>query len=215
MKPGMKAEIVLIFSKGKCFTVTLKTFPATGASFSFDSDRKCHWQFHQNDSACPGTDCIWRRKGIKQGSPGLSVTVGVDERWCLCVNILLSASMCMDYLLLSLIFKIVSSSLNRNRWCGLSAGKDKKYSLQTSYLIAEIIVIPLWVAVTGFSTRWLLLYPAGIFTLMSIAWTCMEYSDHDFCFVRLRGSCWRIHDPFSFHDGVYLLQGKSWGWLLR
>ncbi len=32
----------------------------------------------------------------------------------------------------------------------------------------------------------------------------MEYSDHDFvsCFT---GSGWRIHDRFSFHDGVYLL----------
>ncbi len=38
----------------------------------------------------------------------------------------------------------------------------------------------------------------------------MEYSDHDFvsCFT---GSGWRIHDPFSFHDGVYLLPGKELG----
>lgn len=89
--------------------------------------------------------------------------------------------------------------------------------LQTSYLIAEIIVIPLsgWLS-RGIFLVGFLLYPREyLLLLMSIAWTCMEYSDHDFVSALYR-SGWRIHDPFSFHDGVYLLRGKeSWGWLLR
>ena len=112
------------------------------------------------------------------------------------------ASMCIGLFIAQLDIQIVSSSLNEIGG-GLSAGKDEMAWLQTSYLIAEIIVIPLsgWLS-RVFSTRWLFTLSAGIFTLMSIAcglaWNIFS------CFT---GSCWRIHDPFSFHDGVYLLPG--------
>ncbi len=69
------------------------------------------------------------------------------------------ASMCMGLFIAQLDIQIVSSSLNEIGG-GLSAGKDEMARLQTSYLIAEIIVIPLsgWLS-RVFSTRWLLLYP--------------------------------------------------------
>ncbi|EMQ5390487.1 MFS transporter, partial [Shigella flexneri] len=79
------------------------------------------------------------------------------------------ASMCMGLFIAQLDIQIVSSSLNEIGG-GLSAGKDEMAWLQTSYLIAEIIVIPLsgWLS-RVFSTRWLFTLSAGIFTLMSIA----------------------------------------------
>ncbi len=73
MKPGMKAEIRADILKGKCFTVTLKAFPQRQEPVSLDSDRKCHWQFHQNCSACPGRIAFDDAKELKQLlRPGLS-----------------------------------------------------------------------------------------------------------------------------------------------
>lgn len=78
------------------------------------------------------------------------------------------ASMCIGLFIAQLDIQIVSSSLNEIGG-GLSAGKDEMAD-QTSYLIAEIIVIPLsgWLS-RVFSTCWLFTLSAGIFTLMSIA----------------------------------------------
>ncbi len=71
------------------------------------------------------------------------------------------ASMCMGLFIAQLDIQIVSSSLNEIGG-GLSAGKDEMAWLQTSYLIAEIIVIPLsgWLS-RVFSTRWLFTLSAG------------------------------------------------------
>lgn len=65
--------------------------------------------------------------------------------------------------------QIVASSLSEIR-AGLSASQDEISWIQTSYLIAEVVVIPL----TGFlqrllSTRILFVLAAGGFTLMSVA----------------------------------------------
>ncbi|MBW6101516.1 HlyD family secretion protein [Escherichia coli] len=59
MKPGMKAEIRADILKGEVFHGHIESLsPSDRSQFQLDSDRKCHWQFHQNCSACPGTDCI-------------------------------------------------------------------------------------------------------------------------------------------------------------
>lgn len=117
------------------------------------------------------------------------------------------ASMCIGLFIAQLDIQIVSSSLNEIGG-GLSAGKDEMAWLQTSYLIAEIIVIPLsgWLS-RVFSTCWLFTLSAGIFTLMSIACGLAWNIQIMIFFSCFTGSCWRIHDPFSFHDGVYLLPG--------
>jgi DHA2 family multidrug resistance protein len=64
--------------------------------------------------------------------------------------------------------QIVSASL-RDIGGGLSAGNDETTWVQTSYLIAEIIVIPLsgWLTRT-MSTRWLFAFSAAGFTLTSL-----------------------------------------------
>src|SRR5579864_2220910 len=65
------------------------------------------------------------------------------------------AVMCVGLFIALLDIQIVSASL-KEIGGGLSAGPDEVAWVQTSYLIAEIIVIPLsaWLA-SVFSTRWL------------------------------------------------------------
>lgn len=78
------------------------------------------------------------------------------------------ATMCMGMFIALLDIQIVSASL-RDIGGGLSAGTDETAWVQTSYLIAEIIVIPLsgWLS-RVFSTRWLFCASAVGFTLASL-----------------------------------------------
>jgi DHA2 family multidrug resistance protein len=84
------------------------------------------------------------------------------------------ASMCVGMFIALLDIQIVSASL-RDIGGGLSAGADETAWVQTSYLIAEIVVIPLsgWLS-RVFSTRWLFAGSAIGFTIASmlcgIAW---------------------------------------------
>jgi DHA2 family multidrug resistance protein len=77
-------------------------------------------------------------------------------------------SMCVGFFIALLDIQIVSASL-RDIGGGLSAGTDETAWVQTSYLIAEIIVIPLsgWLT-RVFSTRWLFAASAAGFTLTSL-----------------------------------------------
>jgi DHA2 family multidrug resistance protein len=78
------------------------------------------------------------------------------------------ASMCVGMFIALLDIQIVSASL-RDIGGGLSAGTDETAWVQTSYLIAEIVVIPMsgWLAGV-FSTRWLFAVSAAGFTLTSM-----------------------------------------------
>jgi DHA2 family multidrug resistance protein len=84
------------------------------------------------------------------------------------------AIMCVGMFVALLDIQIVASSLQEIGG-GLSAAQDEISWVQTSYLIAEIIVIPLsgWLT-RVFSTRWLFVASAAGFTLASmlcgIAW---------------------------------------------
>ncbi|MDF3838887.1 DHA2 family efflux MFS transporter permease subunit [Cupriavidus basilensis] len=89
-------------------------------------------------------------------------------------KVLAFATMCVGMFIALLDIQIVSASL-RDIGGGLSAGADETVWVQTSYLIAEIIVIPLsgWLS-RVMSTRWLFAASAAGFTLTSllcgIAW---------------------------------------------
>jgi MFS transporter, DHA2 family, multidrug resistance protein len=84
------------------------------------------------------------------------------------------ATMCIGFFIALLDIQIVSASL-RDIGGGLSAGTDEVAWVQTSYLIAEIIVIPLsgWLS-RVMSTRWLFSISAIGFTatslLCGVAW---------------------------------------------
>ena len=78
------------------------------------------------------------------------------------------ATMCVGFFIALLDIQIVSASL-RDIGGGLSAGTDETAWVQTSYLIAEIVVIPLsgWLS-RVMSTRWLFCASAAGFTLTSL-----------------------------------------------
>ncbi len=78
------------------------------------------------------------------------------------------ATMCVGFFIALLDIQIVAASL-RDIGGGLSAGADEVAWVQTSYLIAEIIVIPLsgWLS-RVMSTRWLFCASAAGFTLTSL-----------------------------------------------
>ncbi len=83
-------------------------------------------------------------------------------------KLLAFATMCLGMFIALLDIQIVSASL-RDIGGGLSAGDDETVWIQTSYLIAEIIIIPLsgWLAKVML-TRWLFAVSAAGFTFMSV-----------------------------------------------
>lgn len=121
------------------------------------------------------------------------------------------ASMCIGLFIAQLDIQIVSSSLNEIGG-GLSAGKDEMAWLQTSYLIAEIIVIPLsgWLS-RVFSTRWLFTLSAGIFTLMSIACGLAWNIQIMIFFRALQGVAGASMIPLVFTTAFIYYQGKELG----
>jgi DHA2 family multidrug resistance protein len=78
------------------------------------------------------------------------------------------AVMCLGFFMATLDIQIVASSL-RDIGGGLSASQDELSWVQTSYLIAEIIVIPMsgWLT-RVFSTRWVFAFSALGFTITSM-----------------------------------------------
>jgi DHA2 family multidrug resistance protein len=105
--------------------------------------------------------------------------------------------------------QIVSASL-RDIGGGLSAGDDETVWVQTSYLIAEIIIIPLsgWLA-RVMSTRWLFAASAAGFTLMSLlcgwAWNIQSM----IAFRALQGLAGGSMIPLVFTTAFAFFQGKQ------
>ncbi len=119
------------------------------------------------------------------------------------------ASMCVGIFIALIDIQIVSASL-RDIGGGLSAGDDETVWVQTSYLIAEIIIIPLsgWLA-RVMSTRWLFAASAAGFTLMSLlcgwAWNIQSM----IAFRALQGLAGGSMIPLVFTTAFAFFQGKQ------
>ncbi|KDX14129.1 DHA2 family efflux MFS transporter permease subunit [Raoultella ornithinolytica] len=119
------------------------------------------------------------------------------------------ASMCVGMFIALIDIQIVSASL-RDIGGGLSAGDDETVWGQTSYLIAEIIIIPLsgWLA-RVMSTRWLFAASAAGFTLMSLlcgwAWNIQSM----IAFRALQGLAGGSMIPLVFTTAFAFFQGKQ------
>ncbi|GAB7547814.1 DHA2 family efflux MFS transporter permease subunit [Cupriavidus sp. CuC1] len=102
------------------------------------------------------------------------------------------ATMCVGMFIALLDIQIVSASL-RDIGGGISAGADETVWVQTAYLIAEIIVIPLsgWLA-RVMSTRWLFAASAAGFTVTSL----------------LCGIAWNIESMIAFRAAQGFLGGS-------
>lgn len=121
------------------------------------------------------------------------------------------ASMCVGLFIAQLDIQIVSASLN-DIGGGLSAGKDEMAWIQTSYLIAEIIVIPLsgWLS-RVFSTRWLFTVSAGIFTVMSVACGLAWNIQSMILFRAVQGAAGASMIPLVFTTAFIYYQGRELG----
>jgi DHA2 family multidrug resistance protein len=115
--------------------------------------------------------------------------------------------MCVGMFIALLDIQIVASSL-QNIGGGLSAAQDEISWVQTAYLIAEIIVIPLsgWLT-RVFSTRWLFTISAAGFTaasmLCGIAWSIESM----ILFRALQGLLGASMIPTVFTSSFHFFQG--------
>jgi len=119
------------------------------------------------------------------------------------------AVMCVGMFVALLDIQIVASSL-QDIGGGLSAAQDQISWVQTAYLIAEIIVIPLsgWLT-RVFSTRWLFTISAAGFTaasmLCGIAWNIESM----IVFRALQGMLGASMIPTVFTSSFYYFQGPK------
>ena len=125
------------------------------------------------------------------------------------VKVFAFATLCVGMFIALLDIQIVSASL-RDIGGGLSAGTDETAWVQTSYLIAEIIVIPLsgWLS-RVFSTRWLFCASAVGFTLASLlcgaAWNIQSM----IAFRALQGFLGGSMIPLVFTSAFMFFSGKQ------
>jgi len=117
--------------------------------------------------------------------------------------------MCVGFFIALLDIQIVSASL-QDIGGGLSASQDEMAWVQTSYLIAEIIVIPL----SGFlarvmSTRWLFCVSATGFTLTSLACGWAWDINSMIVFRALQGFLGGSMIPIVFTTAFAFFQGQK------
>src|SRR4029077_19523904 len=129
----------------------------------------------------------------------------VDDNWI--KSIIPFIVMCFGGFMALLDIQIVASSL-QNIGGGLSAAQDEISWVQTAYLIAEIIVIPLsgWLT-RVFSTRWLFTASAAGFTatsmLCGVAWNIHSM----ILFRALQGALGASMIPIVFTSSLHYFQG--------
>jgi DHA2 family multidrug resistance protein len=116
--------------------------------------------------------------------------------------------MCAGMFVALLDIQIVASSL-QDIGGGLSAAQDDISWVQTAYLIAEIIMIPLsgWLT-RVFSTRWLFTFSAAGFTLSSMLCGLAWNIDSMIGFRALQGLLGASMIPTVFTSSFYFFPGK-------
>ena len=103
--------------------------------------------------------------------------------------------------------QIVASSLNSIQ-AGLLAGPDEVAWIQTSYLMAEIVMIPLAAFLAkAMSTRWLFTLSAALFTLSSLACGLAWNIESMIVFRAIQGFVGGAMVPTVFATGFVLFQG--------
>jgi DHA2 family multidrug resistance protein len=122
-------------------------------------------------------------------------------------SVLPFAIMCVGMFVALLDIQIVASSL-QDIGGGLSAAQDQISWVQTSYLIAEIIMIPLsgWLS-RVFSTRWLFTASALGFTLSSMLCGLAWNIDSMIIFRALQGLLGASMIPTVFTSSFHYFQG--------
>ena len=105
--------------------------------------------------------------------------------------------------------QIVSASLNDVQ-AGLAAGPDEASWVQTAYLIAELVMIPLsGYLANAMSTRWLFAVSAGMFTVSSLLCGLSLDMNSMIAFRALQGFTGGAMIPMIFATGFTLFTGKQ------
>src|SRR6201988_1964464 len=117
--------------------------------------------------------------------------------------------MCVGMFIALLDIQIVASSLQQIGG-GLSAAQDEISWVQTAYLIAEIIMIPLSGRLARvFSTRWLVVASAAGFTVTSMLCGLAWNIESMIAFRALQGLLGASMIPTMFTSSFYFFQGPS------
>jgi len=119
------------------------------------------------------------------------------------------ATMCVGMFIALIDIQIVSASL-KDIGGGLSAGADDTAWVQTAYLIAEIIVIPMsgWLS-RVMSTRWLFAFSAAGFTLTSLLCALAWNIQSMIAFRALQGFLGGSMIPLVFTTAFMYFTGKQ------
>jgi MFS transporter, DHA2 family, multidrug resistance protein len=119
------------------------------------------------------------------------------------------ALLCLGCFIAYLDTQIVSASIQEIGG-GLSASQDELSWIQSSYLIAELVVIPLsaWLSQV-MSTRWLVAASAAGFTLASVLCSVAWDIRSMIAFRALQGLCGGSLIPTAFTAAVILFEGKQ------
>src|SRR6186713_2315051 len=119
------------------------------------------------------------------------------------------AVMCVGFFIALLDIQIVAASL-KDIGGGLSAGADELSWIQTSYLIAEIIVIPLsgWLS-RVMSTRWLFCVSAVGFTVTSLMCGWAWDIESMIAFRALQGFLGGSMIPTAFTSAFFYFTGQQ------
>jgi MFS transporter, DHA2 family, multidrug resistance protein len=124
-------------------------------------------------------------------------------------KVLALGMMCVGFFIAYLDIQIVAASL-KEIGGGLSASQDEIAWVQTSYLIAEIVVIPLsgWLS-RVFSTRWLFAASAAGFTLASLLCATATDIESMIAFRALQGFLGGSMIPMVFTSAFFFFQGQQ------
>jgi DHA2 family multidrug resistance protein len=137
--------------------------------------------------------------------PAPSLVAGMSHRRKLAIF----AVMAFGQFMALLDTQVVAASLNSIQ-AGLSAGPDEIAWVQTAYLMAEIVMIPLAAFLSqALSTRWLFTLSAVLFTISSLmcglAWSIESMTT----FRAIQGFVGGAMVPTVFATGFTLFQGKQ------
>lgn len=124
-------------------------------------------------------------------------------------KLLIFAIMAFGQFMALLDIQIVAASLNSIQ-AGLSAGPDEIAWVQTSYLMAEIVMIPLAAFLSqAISTRWLFVGSAVLFTLASLLCGLAWSIESMIVFRAIQGFVGGAMVPTVFATGFSLFTGKQ------
>ncbi|TCV92903.1 DHA2 family multidrug resistance protein [Luteibacter rhizovicinus] len=123
-------------------------------------------------------------------------------------KLLLFSLMALGQFMALMDIQIVASSINDIQ-AGLAAGPDESSWVQTAYLMAEIVMIPLsgWLS-RAFSTRWLFTASAAAFTVTSVACGLAWNIESMIAFRAIQGFVGGAMIPTVFATGFALFEGK-------